>query len=260
MTRALPRTNFNSSRFIRLLSDLAVLDGAASQPAFTERLSQWMGVADAITLFGALAPAGPADPLGGPNARARLAAERELDRVRKTLSASIGRSCSPEAGEARLKFPVPHEDTADETAAYYTAVHRFYAAHQRDMDAAIGPLRARVRKAMADVSPALRQLATLDGALEGILATRERRLFATVPSLLEKRFERLLATHRQAQAAGGEPDDATRWIAPGRWLAGFGNKLRDELQGVLLAELELRLQPVVGLIEAFSNEIKENDE
>jgi hypothetical protein len=29
-----------------------------------------------------------------------------------------------------------------------------------------------------------------------------------------------------------------------------------ELQEVLLAELEVRMQPVVGLIEAFSNEVK----
>lgn len=253
MTRALPRTNFNSSTFIRLLSDLAVLDTAAAKPAFTERLAQWMGVADAITLYGALAPAGanvPAMP-AAVNARARLAAERELGRVRSSLVASINRSCATEAAESRLKFPVPLPDTAEETAAFYTAVHRFYTAHQRDMDAAVGPLRSRVRQALADASAGLRQLAQLDAALDDLLAARERRLLATVPVLLEKRFERLRAAHQQALAEAGQADDASRWIEPGGWLAGF----RDELKGVLQAELELRLQPVIGLIEAFSSEV-----
>jgi hypothetical protein len=33
-----------------------------------------------------------------------------------------------------------------------------------------------------------------------------------------------------------------------------------ELQGVLLAELDLRLQPAVGLIEALSNEVSKKNE
>lgn len=253
MTRVLPRTNFNSSTFIRLLSDLAVLDTAAAKPAFAERLGQWVGVSDAITLYGALAPAGTTEP-GMPaavNARARLAAERELGRVKSSLMASINRSCAAESAESRLRFPVPLPDTAEETAAFYTAVHRFYAAHQRDMDAAVAPLRTRVRQALADASPALRQLSQLDAALDDILIARERRLLATVPVLLEKRFERLLAAHQQAVAKDGQADDASRWLEPGGWLAGF----RDELKGVLQAELELRLQPVIGLIEAFSSEV-----
>ena len=253
MTRVLPRTNFNSSSFIRLLSDLAVLDTAAAKPAFTERLGQWMGVSDAITLYGALAPADTTLP-GMPaavNARARLAAERELKRVKSSLATSIERSCAADPAESRLRFPVPLPDTAEETAAFYTAVHRFYAAHQRDMDAAVVPLRSRVRQALADASPTLRQLAQLDAALVEILSARERRLLASVPVLLEKRFERLLAAHQKALAAAGQADDAGRWLEPGSWLAGF----RDELKGALQAELELRLQPVVGLIEAFSNEV-----
>ena len=41
---------------------------------------------------------------------------------------------------------------------------------------------------------------------------------------------------------------------PGGGLDVFGK----EMQEVLLAELEVRLQPVVGLIEAFSNEVKKH--
>jgi hypothetical protein len=53
-----------------------------------------------------------------------------------------------------------------------------------------------------------------------------------------------------------QPDDPALWMQPGGWLANFCR----ELQGVLLAELDLRLQPTVGLIEALSNEVGKRNE
>ncbi len=101
------------------------------------------------------------------------------------------------------------------------------------MELAVGPLRVRVRKALAMASPALAALAELDAVMEKALGERERALLAGIPALLERRFARLLA-------AGEEVPEA----APGV----FGQ----ELQTVLLAELEVRLLPVAGLVEAFA--------
>ena len=47
------------------------------------------------------------------------------------------------------------------------------------------------------------------------------------------------------------PADAAAAVAPAAWLADF----HEELKRVLLAELDLRLQPTVGLIEALRNEV-----
>jgi hypothetical protein len=118
------------------------------------------------------------------------------------------------------------------------------------MESNIGLLRTRVRAALSNYSPALRQIAELDAAFVKVLSDRERSLLAMVPALLEKRFGQLLRAHR---AALGDPaaDDPTRWLQPGGWLTVF---CRD-LQRVLLAELDLRLQAVIGLIEAFGNEV-----
>ena len=52
-------------------------------------------------------------------------------------------------------------------------------------------------------------------------------------------------------AACLQTDDPAMWMRPGAWLANF----RDELLEALLAELDVRLQPAMGLIEAFSNEV-----
>jgi hypothetical protein len=56
----------------------------------------------------------------------------------------------------------------------------------------------------------------------------------------------LLQTHWQTLSGNPEPDDLTPWMFPGGWLASFCGRMRE----LLLAELEIRLQPVLGLIES----------
>ena len=83
-------------------------------------------------------------------------------------------------------------------------------------------------------------ISEIDGALQAALADRERALLAGIPHLLERRFE---ALRRSAT------DDAPAWMLPGGWLASF----RAELLALLEAELELRLQPVTGLMETLEH-------
>jgi hypothetical protein len=106
--------------------------------------------------------------------------------------------------------------------------------HQRDMELIVKKFRVKARARLAEASPALKQLAALDAAFDGILIEREKKLLATLPSLMERRFQHLKTTHSQ----------------PVGWLASFGQAL----QAVLLAELELRLQPTLGLIEALNDQ------
>lgn len=268
MTRALLRTNFNSSRLVRFLADLSIEDGAESghsRQAFAERLGQWLGVADAITLHAAQ-HASAASAMNSPAARsgepfgASAAVSGEFARVRTALVNSITKSCSPDAFDARITWPTPKPGAgieaiaAKELAAAYEPYHRFHLAHQRDMEASLRPLRAKLRAALAKASPALRQLAALDAAFEQILGEREGKLLAMLPVLLEKRFAQLFEAHRQMLVDAGQADDPALWLQPGGWLAGF----RKDLQGALLAELDVRLQPAMGLIEAFSNEASEH--
>lgn len=259
MTRALPRTNFNSSRLIRFLADLDSVDAAEPGDAFAERLGLWLEVTDAISLSSALnarqpvAANAPEAPAGG--AAARTAIGEEFARKREALVNSIARSCSPEAGEGRIKLPVPKAGADLEGAAAYEPYRRFYVAHQRDMEANIRPLREKARQALAQAAPALKKLAALDAVLDKVLSAREGQLLLTVPLLFEKRFAQLLAAHRQRLAASGQEDDPETWQQAGGWLADLGK----ELQALLLAELDLRLQPAVALIEALSNEAGRNE-
>ena len=259
MTQAVPRTNFNSSRLIRLLADLSLVDAAESKLDFAERLSQWLDLSDAITLH-AVQNAGAASSSAAPSCGESVAAaavEEELAWVRTALVKSITTSCSPNIGETRMKLPTPQAGaTIDIAAAYqpaYQPYRRFHLAQQASMEASIRPLRSSVRQALARASAPLRQLAALDEALDNTLSVREHQLLATVPLLLERRFEQLLKAHQQPLADTRQADSPAARPPPAEWLSDFCR----ELQGVLLAELDLRLQPTAGLIEALRNEANE---
>ena len=245
MTRSSPGTNFNSSRLVRFLAELSIVDAAESKQAFAERLGQWLDFADAIALHAAHGNAA-AQRGGGDESSTSTALADEFAAARAAWASSIAASCSPQAS----KWPTLAAAADLDPAAAYAPYRRFYSAQQGEMEVAIRPWRNKARQALAQAGSKLGQLASLDAALDKILSARERQLLATVPALLERRFALLAGAHRQRLAETGQPDDPTRWGAPGGWLADFGK----ELTMVLLAELDLRLQPTVGLIEALSNE------
>jgi hypothetical protein len=255
MTRALPRTNFNSSRLIRFLADLAVVDAPETGHDSAEKLALWLDFTDAITLSAVHDASPPDTPAGGQSVASTAWAE-EFARARADLVNTITQSCMPNGAATRIKLPTSPLDAAIESAAAYEPYRRFYLAQQREMELNLGPLRARVREALAKASPTLNKLAALDEALDGALRARESKLLATVPVLLDKRFEQLRKAHQQTLLDSGHADDPALWMQPGGWLANFCR----ELQGVLLAELDLRLQPAVGLIEALSNEVSKKNE
>jgi hypothetical protein len=98
------------------------------------------------------------------------------------------------------------------------------------------------------------RLAVVDAVMERALSERERNLLATVPVLLAGHFERLRAAEQATLAAAESADDAGSSAAnnpaaltPGAWL----NVFRKDMQSVLLAELDVRLQPVEGLLAAL---------
>ncbi|MDI3513132.1 MAG: hypothetical protein PWP40_361 [Rhodocyclaceae bacterium] len=240
MTQGLPRTRFNSAGLVRLLAELAVAEVADTKQDFAARLSEWLDLKDALALYSALNSAA-----ARPAARAMPAAllSAELARLRATLGAAV---------TAGPGLPTPLPNATPEEAADFAPFHRHYLAQQRAMAAAIAPLRAAVRTALGRQSAALGQLAALDAVMEQALAAREASLLATVPVLLGRRFAHLLEAHRRAREAA-QPDDPGQWMQAGGWLARFCA----DLQRVLLAELDLRLLPVAGLLAALDKDSTE---
>lgn len=233
-----------------------MVDAADPGNAFAEKLGLWIGFSDAITLsavhsdsMARLPKTQPAMLQDGRFA-ASAAASAEFDRVQALLVNAIITSCSSSPGKTHNKLPAPQLELPMNVATAYTPYRRFYEAHQRDMELRIQPLRFNVRAAVAKASPRLKKLADLDATLEKILQEREAHLLSKVPGLLRKRFEQLFREHQQKLADAQQADNPAGWAQAGGWLARFCN----DLQMLLLAEAELRLQPTMGLIEAFKQD------
>ncbi|MGR4868131.1 DUF3348 domain-containing protein [Variovorax sp. LARHSF232] len=253
------RTDFTGPALIRLLARLTEVEVPESPQAFADRLSQWLGWTNAIALSTALngspAPAtapsadarvSPANAEEGECARVRAALTKSIaeDSVFAPLATAISRRPAGKAAATPTQAPAPLPADATPDFTDFTPYRLRYHARQQAMDAAIGPLREKLRSRLAArKSPALGRLAAIDAVMEQALGEQERRLLAGLPALLEKYFERLRRQHEAQQA--DNPDASTSEAAP--WLQRFGK----DAQGVLLAELELRYQPVEGLLQAL---------
>ena len=243
------RATFHRSALVRLLS---AQHPQIPEPKydFGERLGRWLDLSDAMTLYSVLGnEAGERAPL--PRAESDLPAQ--LQRVRRALSEAIENDgvfrIDPNGSAPRIPFPLPQSraSAADVSSPPdFTPYHRYYLAHQREMTNAITALRTQARKALAAQSPAGRQLAGLDATFEKSLAARESSLLANVPILFSKCFEQRYAEHMAALVGA---DDPATWAQPGNWIEAFCN----DAKRLLLAELDLRLKVVSGLIAALAS-------
>ena len=155
---------------------------------------------------------------------------------------------------------VPAHGVAVDTPADYAVFRQRYLAQQQSMETAVGNLRGRLRGMLATRTPAMARLAVVDAVMERALGERERNLLGTLPGLLAGHFERLRDASQKAalvdgadhvdhvdQAATARDAASAAPAAPDAWLDVF----RKDMQSVLLAELEVRLQPVEGLLAAL---------
>jgi hypothetical protein len=239
------------SALVHLLSESTGVSAAApAEQDFAERLGAWLSVADAITLRTAL------HTQVGPKARvpARVVAPsqhslaEELQQVRATLTKSIEATepAQPQRGRAdhsaQGAFAAPALPL--DPAAEFAMLHQRYVEQQRRMEMSVDALRSHARERLSGASPELAQLAVLDGVMEKMLGGREQHLLATVPTFLKKRFEQLRREAVSESNLDASPDHFQR----SAWLG----QLAAEFQQALLAELELRLQPVAGMAEALA--------
>lgn len=252
-------THFGRSSLVRLLAQATGAGVGAPHEDVAERLSLWLNAFDAVALHGIhqaaqvaqVATAGPA--LHSVNGMAQQAVARQFQHTRTALVQAITGQGDPEgatgrrAGARATRATAPTAPAPEETVPDYSVFFKRHLALQREMAQKIEPLRAAARQALAATGPQLRPLAALDALLERTLGGREHKLLASVPGLLEKRFAQLRDAHLARVSATGQPDGPAQWRQPGGWLAGFGK----EWEAIVLAELHLRLQPVVGMMEAW---------
>jgi len=217
-TLAAPATagaaRLGDTALVRLLA--AWSDTAARPPAppVVEALGRWLHWTDAIALSAALDRRPPA--------RTRVAdahaLRAEVARHRAALAAALD-----DDAELHAELSLPRSTPE----AALAACRRHLAERQRTLEAGVSVLRDRLRAALAARGGDWARLAAVDQVLAEALGRRERVLLATMPSLLSRR--------QLALAAGMQAADA----------------LCADLRQLLRAELDLRLQPVQGLLAAL---------
>jgi hypothetical protein len=274
MTRALPRASLYSASLVRFLTENALLAPARQAEDVGQKLGDWLNFRQAIALHGVLPPetASAAQTTTLPAHGQRMpplapeALARHVEKVRAQLVESISQGAPAGSGLARIDMPTPVLDEPVEIKTAFEPYRRFVAAHQRQMEITLRNLRAQLRLQLSQRESVGQQLAALDAAFENILAEREAVLLAKTSKLLEKRFVQTLKAHIQVQALATKTADAmvaatddidridttpndTPKGDPSSWLM----SLRQTLRQALLAELDTRLQPTLGLLEALTS-------
>ncbi len=215
------RSQFNRSALVRQLSAWQVAPVDTPRRDVAEQLADWLNVADAITLHSAHRSIPAVTTASG----TAVVTDKSDDlnakyaQVRATLTKSIT--------TRSLGQPTP-------TATDFPLYHQRYLDQQRRMEMSIEALRAHARQTLSQASPLLARLASLDTVLAQMLGGREQKLLGSVPTLLKERFKNLHKTRASAD------DDS--------WLATF----EQDFQQTLLAELDLRMQSIAGMIEALA--------
>jgi len=231
----------------RQLAALEQRAAGAPLPCFGERLARLFDLSDTVSLDAANVPLRDGHFSADENAAERL--RGELDKLARKQREAIEASVSAERIGTRNGLPVPEAGPSAVEPPDFEPYQRFYQGRQRQLAAAVPPLRLRARGALTDYSPALARLAQIDAVFEATLAGYGRRGFGALPGVLEKRFHALWPDRQHsllAEAPGDTPQD---WMKEGAWLHCFCQ----EMKQMLLAELDTRLEPVRGLLDALDN-------
>ncbi|WP_313695518.1 DUF3348 domain-containing protein [Achromobacter mucicolens] len=279
MLQAPQRTGLSGPTLIRLLTRLTDAEVQQSRQSLSDHLSQWLGWTDAIALSAAL---NTAPPVIAPSARMFSSAEeRECVRVRTTLADAIASDTAATAAKRVAPARAPAKKLAAvlaEDAFDYSSFRQRYLSLQHTMETSIGNLRSRLRGMVAARNGEWTRLAVVDAIMDRALLPKERALLGAIPKLLQAHFDGLRKAEEaalaqaaeQALAEPGAPADATAdvpgdtqapavdaaqagtsppapAITAGAWLDTF----RADMRAVLLAELDVRLQPVEGLLAAL---------
>ena len=250
MTRVQPRARLHSSELLRFLASQGLVDATADADDVGQRLGDWLHFRHAIALQTFISevdqpvavPTRPTARVDGTVLRQRFA------EVRTALEQSITEGSAPAPGMARIEQPLAELDHPIDPKTAFDPFRRFALGHQRQMEQVVKGLRGQLRGMLDKGTASQRQLATLDAIFENVLLDREGRLLGQITLAFEKRFAKALQQHMQQLLQAAEADEpaprTTPWLAP----------LLEDLRSALLAELDLRLQPVLGLIEALTQD------
>ena len=236
----------NGSRLIRLVTDLTTSNRYETHKHFTERLAQLIDLSDSIAL--ASAHHTIETMTFEPKAVTTEAVNGDFLETRRVITQSVSNSFLPDPGPGRIKLPDALTNTGEDAASACEPYLVFYAAHQGQIGLQIQRLQSRTREAATGLAPGLARLCVLDKTLGDPLAVHSRKIYGVIPRRLGIHFQQRFEECRLRTA--DQADQADCWME-------LHEQFCTEMRGLLLAEIETRLQPVLGLIEAINENLEE---
>ncbi|KZZ54371.1 hypothetical protein A3761_14275, partial [Oleiphilus sp. HI0123] len=256
-----------SSRLVRSLSEMLQVEPQTHPENFSERLSKKIDFSGSVKLSDAQGMirmidrrvdagllSNDSDELAGQEALEK--SQQAFVRVRKAISQSIESGFDPDKSVGRIKLPewdeafisAMREGQVDDKLLAKAAepFSKFYRAQQSDMSAKVQGLRVYISEVLEKHSPELAKLVVLDKALDEALSVAARKQFLCVPTLLATYFR------ESFERPAGKNADLFETCALDENIKAF----LAALKRLLMAELEARLQLVLGLIEALNETVQ----
>jgi hypothetical protein len=232
---------------VRLLEENYPLSIDVSQHNIADKLGQLFSLSDSMYL---------SETLDGQISQASAPAKQQAEDIkelffnaRKRMVEFILKSFVADSDNGSFALP-SNVDITDLTATT-ELYQKFYALHQSEMESRANQLRVKVRKVLAEASPELAQLTALDKALGNVLSSLGRKGFASIPQLLSSRLQTIQSSLLEPSTDNSRQTSIEMANIIDDWQKHF----HSEIQDLLIAELEVRLQPTLGLIEALNAKV-----
>ncbi|WP_339673734.1 DUF3348 family protein [Dasania marina] len=241
MTKPALHATRNGSRLSHHLAELGFNSQVPSHKNFAERVGQLIGLPGSLAL--SALPLKPVTNSSNPSSEKTQAIQANFLQQHNELIQFIGKCF--DNSETRRRFRLPEVDTDSFLDSKSTQVlyQRFYIAMQTELASKAYSLHSLVRDAATDCSPALKQLCTLDKAMQEILSGQLRKAYSQIPAVVAQRYQ-----HWQQQFSAVNSDEQNDAISTAI------EQFCQELRQLLLTELDARLQTTYGLIEALNQQ------
>lgn len=221
----------NNSKLINTLQALALCDNNPSQQHFAQKLGDLLDLPDAFVV---------ADNLRGLKRMPFKNANKACNSAHIQQFFLEEKHAIEQALIAKIK---QHSRFDNEQAESYS---RFYALCQSELEHSVFKIRKTLLSDLKQSSVRMARLVFLDELLQDKLGAQLRSFYSVLPKLIEKHFVALQTPEQQ-------PDMITLGQAHSN---PWPQQLKKDIERLLLAELELRLQPLMGLIEAVDENIE----
>lgn len=236
-----PLVEMNGAPLLRFWLERGLIDPSPPTQNLGARLGDWLDVRQAIRLH----------PL--------LGADVAAPNTRSAPGVDWGQLVSEALGQLRdaialdrfapglWRNPMP-VDVAWQPLVWvecWEPYRRYMVDHQKQMTLVLTRLRRQLRAALSDVGGSCRALAQMDAIYDETITPRESRWLACLPDQFGHRLAALMQSSHAHPALEPGAEAATPRPPPPEWLPSFEEEIRQSL----LAELNLRAQPVLGLLD-----------